>query len=393
MATHPDYPRVSSKIVKGKTYWRFMDGKRPYLPGVPHSPEFDAAYQALIEGRPIERSRQPQAIATDAKKPAEIIDFNNKTLDAAWSLLRKRPRWEWNKLEFKSQRIYTATIERILHMPLNGSRYGRGLISDLRRRHCKDILDAFAETAHMKRTALLCLRKLINVGLDEEWIEFDPTQNMKVVPETFGRKSWVEQHLAKFEAHWKPGSRQRVAYALALWLGNRPSDVALLRWDHLVEKSVMVDGRFRQVKGFEFQQFKGRKIKDGEKIFLPWTPMLERELAHLDREAAGGFVLPSGIAGRGYTPSRLTDEFSKWAREAGLPKGYTMHGLRKALGIKLVYADASTRQLMLTLGHKSIAYAELYSRDVEQIRATVTAMDKLEKYETALRRSKIRAVK
>ena len=50
-----------------------------------------------------------------------------------------------------------------------------------------------------------------------------------------------------------------------------------------------------------------------------------------------------------------------WCALAGLPKGLTLHGLRKSLGVYLAEAEASTRQLMDVLGHDDIDHAELYS--------------------------------
>jgi site-specific recombinase XerD len=70
-----------------------------------------------------------------------------------------------------------------------------------------------------------------------------------------------------------------------------------------------------------------------------------------------------------------------------------MHGLRKALGVKLAEADASTRQLMEMLGHSNIAYAELYSREASQIRLAMQAMDKVTEIEEARRRPNLTIVK
>ena len=54
---HPDYPNVSSLVVKGNVYWRFRKtGMKPVvLPGEPHTAEFDAAYQAAIAGKAMSR--------------------------------------------------------------------------------------------------------------------------------------------------------------------------------------------------------------------------------------------------------------------------------------------------------------------------------------------------
>jgi integrase len=61
----------------------------------------------------------------------------------------------------------------------------------------------------------------------------------------------------------------------------------------------------------------------------------------------------------------------------GLPKGLTLHGLRKSLGGYLAEAEASTRQLMDVLGHDDIDHAELYSREASQVRLAVQGMDRV----------------
>lgn len=83
----------------------------------------------------------------------------------------------------------------------------------------------------------------------------------------------------------------------------------------------------------------------------------------------------------------------EWCDKAKLPKGYTMHGLRKSLGVKLAEADASTRQLMEMLGHNNIAYAELYSREASQIRLAIEGMEKVTKIEEARKKPKLSVLK
>ena len=110
-------------------------------------------------------------------------------------------------------------------------------------------------------------------------------------------------------------------------------------------------------------------------MFLPMTPMLDAELAPLERTGP-----VSAVIARDPLHRRLTDmRMAEWCREAGVPAGYTMHGLRKALGVKIAEADATTRQLMEMLGHNNIAYAELYSREASQVRLAVQAMEKVTK--------------
>lgn len=373
---HPDYHGVSSMTDRhGKTRWRLRRSghKDVMLPGSPHSQEFDEAYQRAILGQPAKVAQHPSSAAP-------------RSMKAAYRLLKTTA--EWRALDERSQTRYCQTIERILTIPIGNGVVGDGPMEQLKRSHIKMILSRFSDTPHMERIVLICVRKLTGVALDEEWIETDPTYRMSRNPTTQGHKTWPAEVMGKYETRWAIGTRQRTAYALALWLGNRLSDVCRLRWDHLTTKTIAEGDTIREVEGFEFTQFKGRKR--GKKIFLPMTEMLRKELAPLPR--TDGTVLATS-KGRPYTENSLCVRMAEWCKDAGIEPGYTMHGLRKALGVKLAEADASTRQLMETLGHSNIALAELYSREASQIRLAVQAMDKVTELEKARRKPRISVVK
>jgi enterobacteria phage integrase len=76
------------------------------------------------------------------------------------------------------------------------------------------------------------------------------------------------------------------------------------------------------------------------------------------------------------------DGFSGFMRDAitaaGLPLDCQPHGLRKAAGRRLAEAGCTTKQIMAILGHKSIAEAERYTREANQIRLATAAMSLLE---------------
>lgn len=379
MAKHPDYPGVSSKIDRhGKERWRYRKGDIDrQLPGEPGSREFDAAYDALIEGR----------------APAKVIQIEGigakpETFKDAYRLLKGTTGWK--KLEPKSQRNYSCMAEQLMRHPVGGGVFGDAPVADLRRRDAIAVLSAFSEGATREWRMLIVLRKLIVVALDQEWITADPTLHLKRPPTVEGHATWTAEHMAKFEAKWPAGSPQRTAYALGLWLGNRVSDIAKLRWGHQTSKNIMWQGKMITVEGFEFVPHKGRKRTKAKPLFLPMTPMLAEHLNAVPR-GKNPFVVANGNYDRGYTIDGLSQAMSRWARQADLPAGYTMHGLRKALGAKLAEADATTRQLMEVLGHTNIAFAELYSREADQVRMAYGAMDKLTQMELA-RGSHLRVV-
>ncbi|GGD63868.1 integrase [Rhizobium sp. BK226] len=81
--------------------------------------------------------------------------------------------------------------------------------------------------------------------------------------------------------------------------------------------------------------------------------------------------------GNPYSEKSLTGMMAHWTKMADMPKGCTLHGLRKTLGKLLAESGSTTRQLMEMLGHDDIEHAELYSREAEQQKLARDAMAKL----------------
>ena len=88
---------------------------------------------------------------------------------------------------------------------------------------------------------------------------------------------------------------------------------------------------------------------------------------YLDGAPGDPGFLPSyeaALAGRSKpkaTVTRLsTAATPRWTHAAGLPKGCTIHGLRKTLGKLIADAGGSSRQSMAALGHDDLKQAELY---------------------------------
>jgi site-specific recombinase XerC len=84
------------------------------------------------------------------------------------------------------------------------------------------------------------------------------------------------------------------------------------------------------------------------------------------------FVAMTAV-GQAVQPQGLTVRMRDWTKAAGLPPGYTLHGLRKTLGKALAEHGATTRELMDMLGHDNMAHSELYSRDADQVHMAAPA--------------------
>lgn len=384
---HPDYPYVFPYQDRhGKTRWRYRRaGVDKSLPGEPHTPGFDAAYRAIIHGAP---SR------------AEVIPLSGgirpKTLKHAYMLLKQSK--DWLKLDSKSRHRYGREIEKLLLLTEEG---GKAAVADFpldefERNNVEQLLSLYDATPHMQRIVLICIQKLVMIGIKERWIKWDPTYKMlrEYEPWTDGHAAWTAEQMEQYERRHKLGSSARVAYALALWLGLRVSDIVRLRWTQLVTKCVLFEDSERLVTGFEFEQFKGRKKRKLKKMFLPVSPVLEAELAPLSRDTE--LVLISERTKRGYTAASLSNRFIEWADAAGLPTGkdagdsaLSGHGLRKSLGNLMAEAGLTGRQMQDIFGHSDESLIGLYSRSADQVRLAVQGMDKIVAATEKMKRLKV----
>ena len=362
---HPDYPGVTTfKDRYGKERYRFRNrsGWRATIPGEPHTPAFDAAYQAAIEGQAVPQAkivRHPRAAL-----PHSLLD--------CWFRVRNLKSW-WGALDPLTQDNYTHEIEELLDSKTNsGGKYGDGPVADLKPRHVRDIMEKL--TPSRARILMTVLRRMMKEAILQEWIEYDPTRIGIDLPKRRnkdGHKAWPPHFCAKFEARWQLGTTARTAYELARWMGVRRSDIALLRHDQMVTK--VIDGE--RVHGFLFVQHKGRNRDAAFAKFHPLNDMLVEAVAA--RPATGEMVLakPDGSS---YNMKSLSTMMSRdWAPAAGIPAGYTLHGLRKAMGGMLADAGATAVESRDSLGHATFKEAEFYGRSRDQAKAATNGMRKV----------------
>lgn len=351
---HPDYPHASSyKDRHGKDRWRFRrDGRTVQLPQAPGHPYFDKAYTAALEGR-----EKPQP-APVVRLPGQAAP---KSLKAAWLILRHHDP-EWQALGPDIKTAQTRIAERFLTasvVPGEPLTYGEVALEHLKRKHIKALLAERSETPHAAAHLLRVIRKLIGVGLDQEWIDIDPSYRLKYRPEYGGWKAWPNEMLDRFEARWPIDTTPRLVYSLALYFGHRRADITQVRPADLVAGGSNV-----------IQQ------KTGKPLWLPFHPNLRDVLEHPSTDLTREFVAMTAW-GKPFSPKALGMRMQQWTKAAGIPPGHTLHGLRKTLGKALAEHGATTREIMDLLGHDSIAHAELYSREAEQRILATAGMDKL----------------
>ncbi|WP_051000055.1 tyrosine-type recombinase/integrase [Sinorhizobium fredii] len=385
---HPDFPQASQRKLRGNMIWRFRspDGAiDKLLPGEPGDECFKIAYakwEKVMNG-----------------STAEIVEIGHGVMPRSFGhaerLLLKTEFWETlaDNTKALNQRHITAFLGDYVTDD-NALKWKDVLIENLSIKYMRRYLDRLAKRKSSARAkhVLTAIRKLMQVAIFEEWVEYDITNpHLSYVAEaTEGHTPWTDEYRHMYEVQHPIGTPARTAYALAACLGNRISDVANLRWDQLVRETVrMPDGSLLDVEAFHFRQQKNKKRTGGKEMFLIVTEELSEALAAIagTRE---GTVLKTSF-GKQYSNAGLGNRFRDWRREAEIPEGYSMHGLRKALGIDLVIQGASGRQVQDVLGHSSLQQVDPYVKGAEKRTLATDALLTLQARKKAM--PKLRVVK
>jgi integrase len=200
------------------------------------------------------------------------------------------------------------------------------------------------------------LRALMRYAVDTGWRRDNPVAGIK--PYRLGtRHSWSDEELAAFEARWPLGTRERLAYAILLYTGQRVGDVARMRWQDISKGCINV-----------VQQ------KTGSALAIPIHIKLHEALR---AGPANGMPLIGDQHGRAITRPTLTTLIKRAARAAGLGSECVAHGLRKACLRRLAERGGSAREIASISGHKSLGEVERYTAAADQRKLSVAAMAKL----------------
>jgi len=306
----------------GKVRWRFRrtrGGIDTYLSGAYGSAEFRAGYEAAIAGAKVGVS--------DPRAPTGTM---------AWlieSYLRS-PRHK-NKAEI---------TRHLLRRELDWMRdvAGKYPFDSFRAKHVEAVMSEkegpAAQNSVRKNFSLL-----FNYAIKHELIASNPARAAdKRQENSDGFHTWMAAEMAKFLAFYPSGSKQRLAFWLAMNTGAARQDLAAMT------KGNLSDGRISYKRG---------KTKIGGDFEV--MPKLADELAQLSPDqfvliAHGGNHLP-------YVKGSLGNWFHDACVKAGLPH-CSLHGIRKGQATAIADAGGSEYQVMAFLAHATPKEGATYTR-------------------------------
>jgi integrase len=311
---------------KPRHYFRRPGQKAILLPGEPGSPEFVEAYHAAMNNMP------RREVGKDRSR-AGTVDATLKAYYASQT---------WQSMAKGTQRNHRTALERFRQLP----DVGEGPINRLTRKHVTDVLDRMPPIPG--RHWLVAVRALMQYAVKKELRSDDPTEGVKRIkpPASNGWRTWTDAEISQYEAYWPIGSMPRLCFALALYTGQRRSDVLEMGPQH---------------------------IKDGWMIITPTKTRrttaktlrikIDARLQHVidNTPQSGHLVYIVAQQGKPYANGdTFSEAFKGWCRKARLPNDLSLHGLRKAFCRIAVEEGASESEVRSYTGHTTSRQLQPY---------------------------------
>jgi integrase len=321
-----------------RRYFRRPGGRAMRLPGLPGSIEFMSAYQAALA-------------AVSPPPPSSKHIVHGSLVEVAAGYFRSA---SFVNLSPSSQELYRTALKPVL------AAHGHRLVRELPRDAARNVIEAIG-AAHpgMANVTRAVLSKIMAYAIKNGVRTDNPFAGLERY--RLGTyHTWTDAEIAQFERRWRLGTRERLAFALLLYTGQRGGDVVKM------VRNDIVDGRIR------VSQDKVRKGATNE-LMVPIHPALARALQ------AGPVVGMQHLItdARGRPLRGLTRLIARAVEHAGLPAHCKAHGLRKAALRRLAEHGSSTKEIAAVSGHRSLSEVERYTERADQARLARAAMAKL----------------
>jgi integrase len=327
----------------GYYYLRRRGFPRVRLPGLPWSPSFMATYEKALSG-------PRTAVGAGRIKPGSVAAVVAEYFDSQKFFGSKKP---------GTQRMRRGILERF-RLPPNGDRSFALLPPEW----IEAQLDA--KPPHAARSWLATLRSLCQFAIKRGYRRDDPTANVKLPSaKSDGFHTWTDAETAQFVAHYKIGTKPRLALALLFYTAQRRSDVVRMGRQHIRETP---EGPALYVK----------QRKTGVELLIPIDPELQ---AVLDATPSEHLTFLVTATDKPYGDNHFSESFREWCDAAGLPKRCSAHGLRKARCRWLAEHGCSGSEIMAHSGHGSMKELVRYTKAADQARLARNAMTRTTKRE------------
>jgi integrase len=323
----PHLHRQVSRHGKAVWYVRIGKGPRVRIRADFGSAEFDAEYQAAIAGTTRLQQVKGEAVGS-----------------LSWLIARYRETTAWSALSAATRRqrenIFRQVIASAGAQPFTRIDTVTVIAGRERRAH----------TPNQARHFLDALRGLFRWALRAKLVRQDPTAGIDNLPTKTGDgfPPWTEEDVAKYQARWPLGTRQRVWLDVLLYSGLRRGDAVRYGRQH-------VSGGIGRIPT--------EKSGGAVTAVVPVLPILAETLA---AGPCGDLTFIVNADGRPFKKEAFGNAFREACKAAGVPG--SAHGVRKIAATTAANNGATTAQLRALFGWTSDRMPTLYTRTADRER-------------------------
>ncbi len=334
----PRLPHLNHETTRhGTLVWYVRVGKGPRirLRDEYGSPEFMEAYRLAISGRPA-----PDKGA--AVKPGTF----------AWLMRQYMVSAEWSDLSPGTRRSRGNILKTVETKA--GDRAIKAFTPAVIL-HGRDLRQA---TPHAANNYMKAMRGVFAWAFGRGLVKPDPTAGIAKLKAnaTGGFHTWTEDEVARFEAHWKTGTRERLALDILLYTGLRRGDATRLGRQHVAKGVITI-----------------RTEKTGREVVIPLLPPLAASIA---ATKTGDLTFLVTDRGTGFVKESFGNWFRRACVEAGVPG--SAHGLRKAGATRAAENGATEAQMNAVFGWApGSRESATYIQKANQARMAASAMHTL----------------
>lgn len=215
--------------------------------------------------------------------------------------------------------------------------------------------DKRASTPGAANNMLKAMKALYKWGLEAGHVDHNPLEGVKRLKMGDSSwKAWTLEQREKFKAAHPYGTMARTAFHLAFDGGLRRSDVVRIGRQHRDSTHLRIE-----------QQ------KTGKVVAFMVTPDLAKAL---DTAPSEGLLYIQTAFGKPFSVKGFGAAVRRWVKAADLPPELTLHGLRKADGVRMAEAGATENEIAAKLGHSDTRSASIYTKGANQQRLADAAI-------------------
>lgn len=322
--------------------WRIETRKKGLksvrLPGPLWSPAFVEAYQAWLDNLKDLKIE----IGAARNKPGSINDLRVRFLRSV----------RFTSLRQSTQVTYQGIIDAW------AEKNGDKSVASLATADVKRMQELRAPNPAAANNWLRVWRMLFDFAVDEGMRRDNPFFGVKSIRyASEGHAAWGADQLKAFRDHHATGTRERLAMELLYNTMQRRGDVVAMGRQN-------VSGGVLSI----------RQQKTGAMVDIPLLPELQAQLEHVP---GSQMIFLCTEAGKPFTSAGFGNWFRDACDAAGLPKGYSAHGLRKAGAVRLAEAGCTEQEIKAWGGWTTLKEVQRYTAAASRKKLARSAAVKL----------------